>query len=804
MKNTLKKHQRLILIFGLLFFGLIKSSSQTNNFKIVFVANTIFLCNNDDWIDKVKSNWGTTGICINVNWGDFSDSINHINFTNIDTAINRVSRRKDLDIYIRISMGAFKPEWVKPGSAGLTSEDFQITKTRELYNHFNYNKDSDPIRTRHPLNLGSQLSRSYMLNFYAEVLKHLDTLHDTTKIKIKEIVPTISADAEMEYPNAEMCGYSTPENAKFISYLISKYQFIENLNKNWKTNFNSFDPVTINPSNYNWDVDISSSDAANKNCLPGRLDWINFKTSLLKSFIDECVFIKDTIHSDFKIGLQIGSIYDDVILRRGWFDITSLIENVDVVHVADIANYRNNFKFGADYLRSVCKYWGNLKSKEIEFSTETNWPGFNNMSSSKLTDDWTQQLYSYYDSGSTAHYIFGWDINYNDLLISTYSNWRTQLNIKRNIKNIENLKAVHLSCEFSNYYYTLPTYYQNICSDTVRLLNTICRLYPYSNNYNCYDENCDIITNYMVKNTPYYLNKYDNIYLTKSSVYIPDIAYKNFMKRDLTFNLGNATWYSDNGHYEYAYTQGLRNEYDQYRSPIHLIWRSRTDLMNTFTFPQNATRFQNIISLNNLFTWAQNHGTGLSNINNREYPDWNIMLNYIEDNPIYEIPISNFDINARKAWELRTDLRAVFQNGFYSTDNSWNLIDWTMQYGFNENPDLLEGYQNWPYIGTNSTQPLNAKSQIIYDSLKHTIQNLEESKNTFSIYPNTVKQGQSIFVKSNLSNDLSFSIKLFSVSGKLTNEYVCKNEVIQINTSKLDKGIYILVLRDKRFKILVQ
>ena len=52
----------------------------------------------------------------------------------------------------------------------------------------------------------------------------------------------------------------------------------------------------------------------------------------------------------FKIGLQIGSIYDDVIIRRGWFEITPLIENVDAVHVADIATYRKNFKFGADYL----------------------------------------------------------------------------------------------------------------------------------------------------------------------------------------------------------------------------------------------------------------------------------------------------------------------------------------------------------------------------------------------------------------------------------------------------------------------
>ena len=54
-------------------FGVIFIYPQSNKpFKVVFVANTIYLCNHEDWIDKVKSNWGATGICININWGDFS------------------------------------------------------------------------------------------------------------------------------------------------------------------------------------------------------------------------------------------------------------------------------------------------------------------------------------------------------------------------------------------------------------------------------------------------------------------------------------------------------------------------------------------------------------------------------------------------------------------------------------------------------------------------------------------------------------------------------------------------------------
>lgn len=564
---------------------------------------------------------------------------------------------------------------------------------------------------------------------------------------------------------------------------MSKYQSIENLNNNWGTDFNNFDTISINPTNYNWDVDISYADAATKNILPGRLDWINFKTTLLKSFIDDCASI--THNMGFKIGLQIGSIYDDVIIRRGWFEITPLIENVDAVHVADIATYRKNFKFGADYLRSVCKYWENINGKVIEFTTESNWPGFNEMSSNNLTDDWTLQLNSYYDRGSTAHYVFGWDYHYNESLFSIYSDWRIQLKTIRNVKNIYNIKAVHLSCEFSNYYYNFPATYQIICSDTSRLLNSICRLKPYENNYYNYDDNCDIITNYMIKTLPSYLNNYNYIYLTKSSVFIPDEVYKNFMMKNTTFNLANATWFSDNGHGEYAYTHGLRNEYNMYRSPIHLIWRSRDDLMVEFHFPA-INRSNSIQRINNLKNWALYYGSEESGEQIKEYPGW-----HIKSNGKYII-----DTDLKKVWDKRIDLRNALPDGFISTDNTWNLIDWSMYYGYKEET-ILQNYNYWPYLGRDIRIQMISKFDDNYET------SIDKNMKLI-IYPNPVKLGQNVFIRPDQTDNTNKIIKLLNISGKFIEEYLWETTENQINTSKLEKGIYILILGDKRYKLFVQ
>ena len=144
-------------------------------------------------------------------------------------------------------------------------------------------------------------------------------------------------------------------------------------------------------------------------------------------------------------------------------------------------------------------------------------------------------------------------------------------------------KAVNLSCEMGHYKGNGDTIVHYSHDNTDYQLFNFTRAIkpkaPYGTNTNNYDGQCDIITNYMILNAPAYLDDYyTNFWFTESSYYIPDSVYLHLMNQSVQISMGNATWFSDNGHGEFAYTHGIRDEYNNYRSPIHLIWRSRSDL----------------------------------------------------------------------------------------------------------------------------------------------------------------------------------------------------------------------------------
>ena len=79
------------------------------------------------------------------------------------------------------------------------------------------------------------------------------------------------------------------------------------------------------------------------------------------------------------MALQVGSLYDESIERRGWTDPTSLVEHVDLLINDDVFMYRPQFSFVADYMRSICRFWNATRTdhRTTQFATETNWPGYN-------------------------------------------------------------------------------------------------------------------------------------------------------------------------------------------------------------------------------------------------------------------------------------------------------------------------------------------------------------------------------------------------------------------------------------------
>lgn len=756
-----KKQSKLFLLFlliGALNTSFICKASNTNydNHKIIFDATIYDIIINPSWLNSIKNNWNATGVLLCISWGSHEVSPNNFNWDQLDQAINSINNVGGLDIYVRIGLGVFKPSWVQPGNLDLINDDFQTTKNGLL---FKYN--NDPNRC-YPLNFRSTKALNYMKRFFEQTVIHLSTKYGT---KIKEVIPSVTPEDEMEYPHNALCGFSNIEITDFRAYLKNKYSTIQYLNNNWNSAFIDFN--SIDPKTTDWDM-------LNTTTYPrGKMDWMKWRTQSLKLLIDD--FASFTHKYNYAFGLQVGSIYDDLIEKRGWYDIAPLLENVDALHVADINLYKDNFNFSADYAKSLCNYWSFIKNKKITFTTETNWPGFQGQSAALLCEDWIQQLKTYYNKGAGALFIYGWakpDKDYSiDSYLTYYKAWQDCLYAYKNkaITSPTSSKVIHLGCE-------------SACYSNNNLATLVKPVGNYATNGGNYDNNCDIITNFMIEKKYEYLNKYSVLNFTKSSIYVSDLAYLNLMRNDLTINMDNVTWYSYYGHGQFDATAGLRNEYNDLRSPIHLIWRTRNDLKQIFpdaNIPgSNAPKFNwpaNDPNMDFVF-WVNTYGK-------TEYPG----VNFLDGNRLY-----NYDKNIRCVWNIRPDLQKIFTDGHYTRDHKWNIISWSKQYGYKE-INTLATYQFWPYIG--SAASLQKVKMNNLDSLVNSkVTNDSNQPNQIELYPTICKNGDqiSILLKNSIQS-LSYPIDLIDEQGRIiTTLHLSNNEINYISFNFPHSGIYIL------------
>lgn len=548
-----------VLIFILVFQT---ESKSENKFEIVFTT-TLWDAEHvnqfDEWLEEIKNNWGATSISFCIFWNVVEPAEGRYNWDRTDYFIQKILD-KNLNLYLRIAMGIL-PEWVTPGNH-FSKQDYYIDHTGNIFMQYN----------RYALNFGSENSLKYMTGFYTSVMEHLKTKYSG---KIKKVVPSVNFDLELEFTYAEMCGYSKPEIKKFRSFLRNKYNDINSLNNKWKTNFTSFDK--INPKKYNWY--LAASPETNYDITNGRVDWINFRTGLLKSFIDRLAKIS---HSNgFEMALQVGSIYDENIERRGWYDPVSLYQNADFAIVADISEYKPDFSFGADYLRSICTYWSYENNSHAGFGTESNWAGYGNHSASELCIDWTDQLKTYYYKGAAAHFIWGWDISASRMneLSEQYSSWKEVLKefSGKPVRNVSYSKAVHLSCEQGNFlgnkfrsYPSSDSYYR-----AFQFFLSIIPEGKYTSNQNNYAGESDIITSYIISRSPDYLSRYQSFSFTKGSNYISNSAYENLSERNTFPEMTNATEYSADGIKKDEISPGNRNEYNEERTSNPLLNKIR-------------------------------------------------------------------------------------------------------------------------------------------------------------------------------------------------------------------------------------
>ncbi len=404
-----------------------------------------------------------------------------------------------------------------------------------------------------------------MLEFVSRTVDHLNALPNKIKNRVKLIVTTLSPDDETEFPYAAyddssrsivyntLTGFSEPEIESFMGYLRKIYGSIDSLNSVWKdgAKFTDFNSDQIRIREYNWDgikTDPTASDYYKFE--NGRKDFLDFRREELKRFIDDCG--KIVRKAGYKIGVQFGSIYDNLTEFRGFYDPTPLIEKIDQLITDDILEYYPNFDFSADYSRSLCKYWNwkNKNYKSIHFSTETNWPDYGGHSPQELIKYWSLQLRTFYEKGASSLFISHWGTTdspegipekvISNSLVS-YSAWQDTLKKFRNapVKIITNNFAFNLACEQGLYSgkdsvlqdELLPAFAHNrgfVVGDINKRsiiefpLNKFSRIKTIDTGQS-YNGKGDFVTNYMIQNSPEYLRmKYKKFNLTGTSRYTPE------------------------------------------------------------------------------------------------------------------------------------------------------------------------------------------------------------------------------------------------------------------------------------------
>ena len=532
-------------------------SVASNKFEIVYQADVQYALN-DSWLNKIRDDWKATGINLRIfrykvekydslfAWND--------KLYDVDDALTKIADA-GLDIYLRLSMASLDSWSIKHV---YNDDDFDIRSNgKKFLNEYEIN---NPI-----LNLTSPKSLGDMLNFVGKVVNHLNSLPDKIRNRIRLIVPAISPDDETEFPfntyndstrsiiNDVLTGYSRPEISAFMKFLENRYSTIDSLDTNWGegAKFTDFDPNQIQIKNYNWDGIKSDPESPDYyKYLNGRKDFLDFRREELKNFIDNCnVIVKE---AGYKFGVQFGSIYDGLIEFRGFYDPTPLIENVDMLITDDILEYYPNYSFSADYSRSLCKYWTwkNENKEPKEFATEINWFGYGGHSPEELIKYWSLQLRTFYEKGASCLFVSQWGTvagpgNVAERLLSgsfkkEYSAWQDTLKRFQNapVKIVDNDFAFNLACEQGLNYRKYSTdsdsekfsfiHNEGLVVGNIEGRNILefplCKFSKTKGEAgaNYYKGNGDFVTNFMLLNSPGYLQvNYKNYFLTGTSSYTP-------------------------------------------------------------------------------------------------------------------------------------------------------------------------------------------------------------------------------------------------------------------------------------------
>jgi hypothetical protein len=645
-------------------------------------------------VTNARDMYHSTAIELRVDWRDFEATQGTYNWVNVDAAINNIldTSRGNMNLSIRVNLNG-KPEWARPIAEGgtIANDRFMADQTGNLYvapvafatlpyNRTVFSFASDDVRVL--------LSTTYA-NFLAHVRTYINTNFPAKLGNLLVVTPVLNFYEESEYPEMPVdrgVDYSASAITKFRLFLERKYNSIASLNLEWSSpafpnntaNFTNFNQII--PANYNWHLHPTTvgNNITNYSMFTGRRDWIEYRASELKILLD--AIYQANRNQGIRFGIRLGSIHDLGIEMRGFHDVTPLLENADWVHVAPIIEQAagNGFEIQADYLRSICSFWGYKKNKVVRFSEESNWRGFNGHSAATLVNGWNNQISVYRDLGASAHFMFEWD-NTDSWLPATraaYQGYIDHLNAVRNstIPAPNRTLALHLSTS----------------RVAINLANIPAMIMPAPNfNNQVYSPNAvDFITDFMLNDGPTYASRYNTVHMPSGSYHIGQKAFHTLLNNGVNSTLSNATHFN-NGYGQFLVISGRANWVARANNQSYqLIWRTRRAELSPIWPTANKTAVgQGAVHPElDFIEWLIE-----TNQVNAEYPELN--MNY-----------GNWDADVRSIWLARGDLQSVYPDGYHAsgtnvfTQGASTLLDWVLLHGINEYPAVLGKFRAYPYM----------------------------------------------------------------------------------------------------------
>jgi TolB protein len=290
----------------------------------------------------------------------------------------------------------------------------------------------------------------------------------------------------------------------------------------------------------------------------------------------------------------------------------------------------------------MCQYWDWATSRKHAFSTEIIYPCFRDSDPDTLNQHWIAQLTSFYDRGADAVFLYSDPSNSNTHgWVTEPLNWNTSYGALRDaltyysgkpLQSVTHLRAIHLSCEQAHivgneaHAVNSPVVRPDDCDDDLinhqaAYLDSVSWQpgYLYDKGY---DENCDIITNFILENSPSYIqDTYTEFWFTATSRYIPENAYLNLLRNDVTLPMDNATW-DTSAWGGRTVTPGLKTKYNDLRSPTHLVWRSLAR--------QNSTSAELVTRVTNAYPTYSPDGKRVAYMSNAD-GDFDIYVRYLDE-----------------------------------------------------------------------------------------------------------------------------------------------------------------------------